>query len=170
MEMTYQDQESINFRFNANYEILTIKKNIMKIICKALFLVLFFVAGKTYSQDFVYTPKNPAFGGNPYNYSWLLSSAQAQNTTNDNKATFTASSYSSSTNSLTNFAESLNQQILSRLSQQIVAKQFGENGLSAGTYVLGDYQIQISDKTTGLNITILDNKTGSQTSVVVPFF
>ncbi|MBP1631598.1 MAG: Curli production assembly/transport component CsgF [Bacteroidetes bacterium] len=142
----------------------------MKIICKMLFLVLFFVTGKAYSQDFVYTPKNPAFGGNPYNYSWLLSSAQAQNTTKEDKGTSAISSYSSSTNSLTNFAESLNQQILSRLSQQIVSKQFGEGGLSAGTYVLGDYQIQISDKTSGLNITILDNKTGSQTSVVVPYF
>ena len=141
----------------------------MKIICKTLFLFLFFVTGKTYAQDFVYTPKNPAFGGNPYNYSWLLSSAQAQNTTKDDSDTSSTSS-SSSTNTLTNFAESLNQQILSRLSQQIVSKQFGENGLSAGTYELGDYQIQITDKTSGLNITILDNKTGSQTSVVVPYF
>ena len=58
----------------------------MNIICKTLFFVLLFVAGKAYAQDFVYTPKNPAFGGNPYNYSWLLSSAQAQNDKEDNSA------------------------------------------------------------------------------------
>jgi curli production assembly/transport component CsgF len=155
--------------FNTNYYILTLKKNTMKIICKTLFLVLFFVTGKTYAQDFVYTPKNPAFGGNPYNYSWLLSSAQAQNDTEKATATSSASS-TASTNLLTNFTQSLNQQILSQISRQIVSKQFGEGGLSAGTYVLGDYQIQVADQTNGLNITILDNKTGSQTSVVVPYF
>ncbi|SHF00184.1 curli production assembly/transport component CsgF [Bacteroides luti] len=140
----------------------------MKLIYKTLFLVLFFVTGKTYAQDFVYTPKNPAFGGSPYNYSWLLSSAQAQNNTKE--ATTTSSTSSYSTDPLKNFTQSLNQQILSQLSRQIVSKQFGEGGLTAGTYVLGDYQIQIADQTNGLNITIIDNKTGSQTSVVVPYF
>ena len=109
----------------------------MKIICKALFLALFFIAGKTVAQDFVYTPKNPAFGGNPYN---------------------------------SNFTQSLNQQILSQISRQIVSKQFGEGGLTAGNYVLGDYQIQIADQNSGLNITIMDTKSGSQTSVMVPYF
>lgn len=141
----------------------------MKISCKTLFLVLLFAAGKTYAQDFVYTPKNPAFGGNPYNYSWLLSSAQAQNETKEKKTTTNPySSYSS--DPLKNFTQSLNQQILSQISRKIVSKQFGESGLSAGTYVLGDYQIQVSDQTNGLSITILDNKSGSQTSVVVPYF
>ncbi|MFA5329513.1 MAG: curli production assembly/transport component CsgF [Prolixibacteraceae bacterium] len=139
----------------------------MKILMTILTMVFFFVAGKTYAQDFTYTPKNPAFGGNPYNYSWLLSSAQAQN---DIKET-TSSSYSSySSDPLADFSESLNRQILSQLSRQIVAKQFGEDALSAGTYVLGDYQIEVGDQADGLNITILDNKTGSQTTVSVPYF
>jgi len=139
----------------------------MKMLKITLVIVFFFVAGKSYSQDFTYTPKNPAFGGNPYNYSWLMSSAQAQN---DIKET-TSSAYSSySTDPLKDFSESLNRQILSQLSRQIVAKQFGEDALSAGTYVLGDYQIEIGDQADGLNITILDNKTGSQTTVAVPYF
>ena len=139
----------------------------MKILKITLVIVFFFVAGKSYSQDFTYTPKNPAFGGNPYNYSWLMSSAQAQN---DIKET-TSSAYSSySTDPLKDFSESLNRQILSQLSRQIVAKQFGEDALSAGTYVLGDYQIEVGDQADGLNITILDNKTGSQTTVAVPYF
>lgn len=139
----------------------------MKILNATLVIVFFFVAGKTYGQDFTYTPKNPAFGGNPYNYSWLMSSAQAQN---DIKET-TSSAYSPySTDPLKDFSESLNRQILSQLSRQIVAKQFGEDALSAGTYVLGDYQIEVGDQANGLNITILDNKTGSQTTVSVPYF
>ena len=132
-----------------------------------LMIVFFFVAGKTYGQQFVYTPKNPAFGGNPYNYSWLMSSAQAQN---DIKETSSSAYSPYSTDPLKDFSESLNRQILSQLSRQIVAKQFGEDALSAGTYVLGDYQIEVGDQADGLNITILDNKTGSQTTVSVPYF
>ncbi len=139
----------------------------MKIFFKTLFILVFFVAGKSYGQDFVYTPKNPAFGGNPYNYSWLLSSAQAQNDIKETTSS-TTSSYGSST--LSDFAESLNRQILSQLSRQIVAKQFGEDALSAGTYILGDYQIEIGDASDGLNITIVDNSTGSSTTVSVPYF
>lgn len=139
----------------------------MKILYTTLLIVFFFVAGKTYAQDFTYQPKNPAFGGNPYNYSWLLSSAQAQN---DIKETSSSTYNPYSTNPLKDFSESLNRQILSQLSRQIVARQFGEDALSAGTYVLGDYQIEVGDQADGLNITIVDNKTGSQTTVSVPYF
>lgn len=140
----------------------------MKINLKMLTVLLFFTIGKTFGQDFTYTPKNPAFGGNPYNYSWLMSSAQAQNDIKESTTTTTSSGYSS--DPLKNFAESLNQQILSQLSRQIVSRQFGESALTAGTYVLGDYQIEVGDQTNGLSITILDNKTGSTTTVSVPYF
>ena len=96
-----------------------------------------------------------------------MSSAQAQN---DIKETTTSAYSPYSTDPLKDFSESLNRQILSQLSRQIVAKQFGEDALSAGTYVLGDYQIEVGDQADGLNITILDNKTGSQTTVAVPYF
>lgn len=155
--MTCQAPESIN----------TLKLLVMKTISKILFLVLFLVGGIAHAQDFVYTPKNPAFGGNPYNYSWLLNSAQAQNET---KVTSTSSFSNSGTNPLSDFTASLNRQILSQLSRQIVAKQFGEDALSAGTYVLGDYQIEIDDQSNGLTITIIDNSNGSQTTVSVPYF
>lgn len=139
----------------------------MKTLFTILMIVSFFVAGKTYAQDFVYQPKNPAFGGNPYNYSWLMSSAQAQN---DIKESTSSSSNPYNTDPLKDFSESLNRQILSQLSRQIVSRQFGEDALAAGTYVLGDYQIEVGDQADGLNITILDNKTGSQTTVSVPYF
>ncbi len=132
-----------------------------------LTIVFFFVAGKTYAQDLLINQKNPAFGGNPYNYSWLMSSAQAQN---DIKKLLPVLTVRSSSDPLKNFSASFNRQILSQLSRQIVAKQFGEDALSAGTYVLGDYQIEVGDQADGLNITIVDNKTGSQTTVSVPYF
>lgn len=140
----------------------------MKIIIRTFGILFFMMVGKTYGQDFVYTPKNPAFGGNPYNASWLMSSAQAQNDIKEPSS----SSYSPyNSDPLKNFTESLNQQILSQLSRQIVSKQFGESALSAGTYVLGQYQIEIGNNTsTGININITDNKTGSTTTVSVPNF
>jgi curli production assembly/transport component CsgF len=32
------------------------------------------------AQDLVYRPRNPAFGGDTFNYQWLLNSAESQNT------------------------------------------------------------------------------------------
>ncbi|WP_347840909.1 curli production assembly/transport component CsgF [uncultured Draconibacterium sp.] len=140
---------------------------------RKIFLILFgvfLVALHLKAQDFVYTPKNPAFGGSPYNYSWLLSSAQAQDTYE--APTDEGNAYSSyySSDPVDNFTESLNRQILSQLSRQIVSKQFGEDALESGTYVLGDYQIEIGDGGAGLNISIIDNSTGATTSVEVPYF
>jgi curli production assembly/transport component CsgF len=96
-----------------------------------------------------------------------MSSAQAQN---DIKEGSSSAVNSYKADPLKDFSESLNRQILSQLSRQIVAKQFGEDALSAGTYILGDYQIEIGNQANGLKITILDNKSGSQTTVSVPYF
>jgi curli production assembly/transport component CsgF len=148
------------------YIMQTNKKTIKKILT-GLFLLL--VVFQVKAQDFVYTPKNPAFGGNTFNYQWLLSSAQAQDTykSPDQKTT---SSYSYGLDPVKDFAESLNRQILSNLSREIVKRQFGEDALQAGTYIVGDYQIEIGDATNGLNITIVDNASGATTTVSVPYF
>lgn len=132
-------------------------------------ILILFICQHTRAQDLVYTPKNPAFGGNPYNYSWMLSSAQAQDTY---KAPVDVSSAFSryATDPAQDFAESLNRQILSRLSREIVTRQFGEDALEEGSYILGDYQIDIGDSGNGVNITITDNSSGATTTVEVPYF
>jgi len=132
-------------------------------------IFVFFFCQQTFAQDLVYTPKNPAFGGNPYNYSWMLSSAEAQNTIEaPEDASSAYSDYTS--DAASDFAESLNRQILSRLSREIVTRQFGEDALEEGSYILGDYQIDIGDSGNGVNITITDNTTGATTTVEVPYF
>lgn len=131
-------------------------------------ILLLFGTVKTQAQDLVYTPKNPAFGGNTFNYQWLLSSAQAQDTYEDEDSDLFRSSFDR--DPVDDFAESLNRQILSQLSRQIVTNQFGEDALENGTYVLGDYQIDIGDIDNGINITILDTRTGATTTVSVPSF
>lgn len=130
-------------------------------------ILLLFCTGAM-AQDFVYTPKNPAFGGNPYNYSWMMSSAQAQDTYKSPEAA--SSQMGITRDPAQDFAESLNRQILSRLSREIVTRQFGEEALDEGTYVLGDYMIEIGNASDGININIVDNKTGATTQVSVPFF
>ncbi len=144
----------------------TNKKHLSKFLAT---VCLLFIVVQGEAQDFVYTPKNPAFGGNTFNYQWLLSSAQAQDTykSPDQKST---SSYSYGLDPVKDFAESLNRQILSNLSREIVKRQFGEDALQAGTYIVGDYQIEIGDANNGLNITIVDNASGATTTVSVPYF
>jgi curli production assembly/transport component CsgF len=40
-------------------------------------MLLFSLTG--FAQDLVYKPKNPAFGGDTFNYQWMIGSAESQN-------------------------------------------------------------------------------------------
>jgi curli production assembly/transport component CsgF len=119
------------------------------------------------AQDFVYTPVNPAFGGNTFNYQWMLSSAQAQNTITEDVEDFDPFAEQ---DPLEDFEESLNRQILSQLTRELVYNQFGEIGLTEGYYELGSYQIEVAPGETGIEINIFDISTGSETKVTVPYF
>lgn len=128
----------------------------------SLFILLFFLVGwsTTSAQDFVYQPINPAFGGNVLNYGWMLNSANAQNPFSDEKE---------EENTLDQFTESLNQQLLNQLSRDLISDQFGEEGLTEGTYQFGDFQIDITPGLDGLVIIITDFATGGQTSITIPY-
>ncbi len=136
----------------------------LPILCTLM--CLFFFLTPTSAQDFVYRPKNPAFGGSDFNYQWLLNSANAQNTIEeeDEEDPFGRE------NQLDQFTESLNRQLLNQISRSLFADQFGQDGLSEGTFLLGDFQIEITEGLDGINITIFDLAGGGQTSILVPFF
>lgn len=123
---------------------------------------LLFLAG-VHAQDLVYTPKNPAFGGQTFNYQWLLSSAQAQNDSKDPNATVKVEK-----SSIQQFTEGLNRQLLSKLTRQLLNDQFGEEGLQDGTFQIGDFQIDVSQDIGGMVITIYDGQ-GGETRIEVPF-
>ncbi|WP_461071425.1 curli production assembly/transport component CsgF [Spirosoma horti] len=135
-----------------------------------LFLLCFGVRAYSSGQSFVYHPNNPNFGGNTFNYSWMLSSAQAQDRTKDPTAT-TASrtTTTGAPNSLNNFAQSLQNQLLNRITNSLVGNQFGEGTLKPGNYTFGDYQVQISNGTDGVVVRIVDGK-GGETSITIPYF
>lgn len=128
-----------------------------------LILVIAFFYQFISAQDFVYKPQNPAFGGDSYNYTWLLSSAESQNKLKD-----PALKEGYETDPLLDFQEDLNRQILYNLSRQLVQDQFGEETIEPGTYDVGSYHIEVTDGADGLNVSIIDAGTGSQTSVIIP--
>lgn len=138
---------------------------------KPLVLAFLLLTGlSTYglAQAFVYHPNNPNFGGNTFNYSWMLSQAQAQDR-NVDPATRRTTTSSSSSSTLNNFAQSLQNQLLSRITSSLINKQFGETTLQPGTYKFGEFQVDISNGAEGVIIRIVDGK-GGETSVTIPYF
>ena len=137
------------------------KKLLILVVCLLAFFQLDISA-----QDFVYQPINPAFGGNPYNYSWLLSSAVAQNEFREESDPFDFLD----DDPLSGFQDDLNSQILNEISRSLYFNQFGEEGLSEGFYEFGSYEIDVSTTSEGMQIRIIDITTGSETTVVIPFY
>lgn len=133
----------------------------MKIL---LFLMVFFGFVGAHAQQFVYKPINPAFGGETFNYQWLLSSASSQNQFNEKDGRFNTSDF----NSLSSFTESLNRQILSELSRKLFGDQFGDGDLKPGTYIFGSIYLEVLQTGQGLLISILNTDTGEQSQIVIP--
>jgi curli production assembly/transport component CsgF len=138
-------------------------------------LLLLAIGGRqAMAQDFVYEPKNPSFGGgNTFNYSWLLSSAQAQNTIAEPASS--AASNPFQIDPLRQFEQNLNQQILNQLAQRLIGNQFGGSGsqgqgLQEGSYSVGAYQINVVPGSNGFSVQITDTNTGNQTTVTIPYF
>lgn len=125
------------------------------------------VSAAAHTQSFVYHPNNPNFGGNTFNYSWMLSSATAQDRTTDPAAKKTTATTTPS--ALDSYAQSLQNQLLSRITSSLISKQFGESTLKPGTYTFGDYQVEISNGTDGIVVRIVDGK-GGETSITVPYY
>lgn len=138
----------------------------MKLALPVCLLLLICYASR--GQALVYHPVNPAFGGNTFNYSWMLSSAQSQDKLKDPAARATTT-FGTSQSSLTNFSESLQRQLLNRITTDIINKQFGEGTLREGTFQFGDFQVDISNGTEGILIRIVDGK-GGETTITVPYF
>jgi curli production assembly/transport component CsgF len=132
---------------------------------KKLLLVMLVItfSGQMFSQQLVYKPRNPNFGGDTFNYQWLLSSAESQNTFEDPNA-----EEREEASDLERFTDNLNSQLLNLVSRSLFTDQFGDGGLTPGTYTFGSLSIEIFPSSDGLVITILDTDTGEQTQVIIP--
>ena len=122
--------------------------------------IIFFISFCSFSQQLVYKPVNPNFGGDTFNYQHLLSSANAQNSFRDPSA-------DTGDSEIDQFTENLNRQILGQLSRSLFSDQLSE-GLEVGTYNFGSLAIEIFESLEGLVINILDTNTGEQTQIIIP--
>lgn len=115
-------------------------------------------------QDLVYHPKNPAFGGSPLNYQWLLSSANTQNKYKE------VPDYGLNDDPLANFHQDLQRQILTQLTQSIVRSKLGDSfDLSKETTLeFGEFSIDVIPSGDGVSIRIFDVQTGKETSITIP--
>ncbi|WP_299254644.1 curli production assembly/transport component CsgF [uncultured Lacinutrix sp.] len=130
-----------------------------------LFIVMFFgLLSYTFAQQFSYKPLNPAFGGDTFNYSWLLSSATAQNGLTAERTVTEEQS------ELERFGDQLNQQVLSQISRTLLAQQVDAVGdfNQEGTFTFGSLNVEVFESDEGLVINILDTLNGEQTQVIVP--
>ncbi|GAK76083.1 MAG: curli production assembly/transport component CsgF [Nonlabens ulvanivorans] len=126
-----------------------------------LFLVLAYTACN--AQQFTYKPINPAFGGDTFNYQWLIQSAEAQN-----RFTDPAESAIDDTSELDAFTDGLNRQLLSGFSRQILNLQLGEEELRPGVFTIGSYEVEVLESLEGLVVNLLDTNTGDQTQIIIP--
>lgn len=133
------------------------------IIGAILTTITLLTSAKATAQDFVYTPVNPAFGGSPINYQWLLSSANAQNKFQADR------DFGFDNDPLANFQESLQRQILSQLTRDVIQERFGDLDLSKpNTLEFGNFTIDIIPGPNGIDISILNLATGESTTITVP--
>ncbi|WP_103863568.1 curli production assembly/transport component CsgF [Aquimarina sp. I32.4] len=127
------------------------------------FFVMCSITSFSFGQNLVYKPVNPAFGGDTFNYQWLLSSAEAQNEFTDG-----SDSSRDQRSDIERFTENLNSQLLNQISRTLFTEQFGEEGLTEGTFSFGTLFVEIFPSGEGLVINILDTNTGDQSQVIIP--
>ncbi len=84
---------------------------------KLLLILLLGCSAQMFSQQLVYKPRNPNFGGDTFNYQWLLSSAEAQNTFEDPNA-----EEREEESDLERFTENLNSQLLNLVSRSLFCR------------------------------------------------
>lgn len=136
---------------------------IESIMKEKLLLILMLISSIVYSQDLVYRPISPFFGGDGFNYQQIMASVTAQNDFKDED-----NSQRDIPTSLENFTESLNNRLLSSLSQSLFQEQLGDANLTIGTYTFGDLVVEITPGTNGLNVSILNVTNGEQTQITIP--
>jgi curli production assembly/transport component CsgF len=130
----------------------------MKTILLTLFICI--LSQFCNAQQLSYTPVNPNFGGSYLNYSWLLSSANAQNPF-DNKQN---EMFSQSV--IGGFSDSIKRQILNQLSRSLFGTD-GRGDVEEGTIEVGGLIITIENTRTGSIITIIDSETGETTEIIL---
>jgi curli production assembly/transport component CsgF len=117
--------------------------------------------------DLVYQPRNPSFGGNPFNSDHLLGLAERQNQFRDNGGGRAIDTDRSRTEELVRRLES---RISSAIAEQAADAILGntDDPQDSGRIQFGDQVIEFDRGTEQLVLTILDQATGEATEISLP--
>lgn len=110
-----------------------------------------------YAGELVYQPINPSFGGDPFNGSYLLGKAQAQDTNKD--PNLRRSTPTSAT-------ERLLQSLESRLISQLIA-DVSSGDVNQGSFDSEEFGVVVSDEGGELVVRVVDKLTGDVTNISV---
>lgn len=134
-------------------------------------------ASPVLSEDLVYTPVNPAFGGNPGNTSHLMATANAQRDATASDAEIDemlgggaggGTGDDTGNDDADLFVRQLQGRLLSGLAGQVTDAIFGEGGQDSGKIVFGDTTVEFSRDLDSIDLTITDFTDGSVTTISVP--
>jgi len=140
-------------------------KKTLYLLIPAMVLALSVSVSSVSAQEMVYQPKNPAFGGNPGNFQSMLQRAQTQNRFDE-----ASDRARLQRDPLADFQSSLQRQVLSQLTRDIVTQQFGGEGVEERNFEFGEFSINVIPGTDGVEIVISNILTGDETSITVPSF
>lgn len=133
----------------------------------AVLLTASALTGQSMASELIYYPRNPSFGGNPAYGHVLLNSALATKTHTDPGIDDQIGLEESSP--LEQFNETLERQVVNRLTTAATSKIIGPNGnLIPGNLETDNFVIHIADMGNGmLNVTTTDKLTGASTAFMV---
>lgn len=121
--------------------------------------------GGLQAQNFTFQFKNPGFGGNPNNFHYFMQTAEAQ------KKDFGEESDRFRRDPLRDFQQTMQRQMLSQLSRNLIRGEFEGIDLSSeGFYNLGDFSIEVVDGLDHISIEIIDQLSGERTQIEIPRF
>ena len=115
---------------------------------------------EVHADELKYTPRNPAFGGNPFNGPYLLSNATTQRQFNAPER--------KRPSAVDEFSDSIQRSLLSRLSRDISEAILGENAKDSGRFTVGDTTVDFQRMGSDVVINVADPATGDKTTIKLP--
>jgi len=138
-----------------------------------VFLTSSALATSAFAQDLVYTPINPAFGGNPLNSSHLLATASAQRSAtaidaNDGLGGNAGEDATPGQSDADLFVRQLEGRLLSALAGQVTDAIFGQSPQDSGLVTFGTTTVQFTRSLESITLLITDSLDGTVTEIIVP--
>ena len=117
--------------------------------------------------DLVYQPRNPSFGGNPFNSDHLIGLAERQNQYKEDEGASRRFERPSPADQLVRRLES---RISSAIAEQAADAILGEgdNSSDSGRIVFGDQVIEFERGTESVQLKVIDQAAGTETEISLP--